>query len=98
MLATNNECKQCIYEDNCIENPNDCNSFIGKEAVVSFLIPEDQQSMFYGNDTVEIGVGLEHKSRLKVGNLVVYNTHHFNWFERKMWKLLLGFDIENVVE
>ena len=48
---------------------------------------------------VEIGISLpKTKSHLKVGNLVIHNTHHFNWFERKMWKLLLGFDIENVEE
>ena len=49
--------------------------------------------------TVAIGIGMpKTKSHLKVGNLVIHNTHHFNWFERKMWKLLLGFDIENVEE
>jgi hypothetical protein len=51
------------------------------------------------SNTVEIGVGLpKTKSHLRVGNLVLHNTHHFNWFHRKMWKLLLGFDIENVEE
>lgn len=51
------------------------------------------------SNTVEIGIGLpKTKSHLKVGNLIIHNTHHFNWFERKMWKLLLGFDIENVEE
>lgn len=51
------------------------------------------------SNTVEIGIGLlKTKSYLKVGNLVIHNTHHFNWFHRKMWKLLLGFDIENVEE
>lgn len=51
------------------------------------------------SNTVEIGIGLpKTKSHLKVGNLVIHNTHHFNWFHRKMWKLLLGFDIENVEE
>lgn len=49
--------------------------------------------------TVEIGTGLpKTKSHLKIGNMIIYNTHHFNWFHRKMWKLLLGFDIENVEE
>ena len=38
------------------------------------------------------------KSILRIGNMEIHNTHHFNWFHRKMWKLLLGFDIENVEE
>ena len=49
------------------------------------------------NHTIEIGIGWpKTQSRLKIGNMVIHNTHHFNWFHRKMWKLLLGFDIENV--
>lgn len=38
------------------------------------------------------------KSILKIGNMVIHNTHHFNWFQRKMWKLFFGFEIENVEE
>lgn len=38
------------------------------------------------------------KSHLKIGNMIIYSTHRFNWLQRKMWKLLLGFDIENVKE
>lgn len=38
------------------------------------------------------------KSHLKIGNMVIYNTYHFNWFQRKMWKLFFGFEIENVKE
>ena len=38
------------------------------------------------------------KSLLKIGNMVIHNSHHFNWFQRKMWKLFFGFDIENVEE
>lgn len=50
-------------------------------------------------NTIEIGVNLiETKSHLKIGNLIVHNTHHFNWFHRKMWKLFFGFEIENVEE
>ena len=51
------------------------------------------------SNTIEVGIKLPSiKSHLKVGNLIIHNTHHFNWFHRKMWKLLLGFDIENVEE
>ena len=97
MTTINKKCSQCIYNDNCIEHPDDCPSYIDKDSVAYGLMPQDE-SVFYGNDTIEIGVGLENKSRLTVGNLVIYNTHRFNWLERKMWKLLLGFDIENVEE
>ena len=38
------------------------------------------------------------KSHLKIGDMIIHNTHHFNWFHRMMWKLLLGFEIENVEE
>lgn len=91
----NEKCASCIYKDTCIEHPFNCESYIDENSVgysatgLGDIIP---------NNTVEIGVGLENKSRLKVGNLIIYNTHHFNWFHRKMWKLLLGFDIENVEE
>ena len=50
-------------------------------------------------NTLNIGYGLpKTKSRLKVGNMVIHNTHRFNWLQRKMWKLFFGFDIENVEE
>jgi hypothetical protein len=97
MATINKKCSQCIYNDNCIEHPDDCPSFIDRDSVAYAYTPE-RQDTFYGNNTLEFGVGVEHKSRLTVGNLVIYNTHHFNWLERKMWKLLLGFDIENVKE
>jgi hypothetical protein len=49
------------------------------------------------NNTIEIGVGWPNtKSHLKIGNIIIHNTHRFNWLHRKMWKLLLGFDVENV--
>lgn len=51
------------------------------------------------SNTIEIGYGWpEIKSHLKIGNLIIHNTHRFNWFERKMWKLFFGFEIENVKE
>jgi hypothetical protein len=50
-------------------------------------------------NTFVVGYGWpEIKSHLKIGNMVIHNTHHFNWFQRKMWKLFFGFDIENVKE
>jgi hypothetical protein len=48
-------------------------------------------------NTLTIGYGRpEIKSHLKIGNMVISNTHRFNWFQRKMWKLFFGFEIENV--
>lgn len=59
------------------------------------LLPED----YYKPSTFEIVCDRPNtKSYLKIGNMVIHNTHHFNWFHRKMWKLLLGFDIENAKE
>lgn len=50
-------------------------------------------------NTTQIGCNLPNiKSHLKVGSLIIHNTHHFNWFHRMMWRLLLGFEIENVEE
>jgi hypothetical protein len=49
--------------------------------------------------TVQIGNGLPKiKSHIKIGNLIIHNTHRFNWFHRKMWKLFFGFEIENIKE
>lgn len=53
----------------------------------------------YKPNTIEIGYNLLNiKSYLKIGNMIIYNTKHFNWFHRKMWKLFFGFEIENVEE
>ena len=50
-------------------------------------------------NTVQIGMGLPKiKSHIKIGNLIFHNTHQFNWFHRKMWKLFFGFEIENIKE
>lgn len=50
-------------------------------------------------NTIEIGIDIsETKSHIKIGNLTIHNTHHFNWFHRMMWKLFFGFEIENLKE
>lgn len=62
---------------------------------VHTLLPEE----YYEPNFIELGCGLpKTKSHLKVGNMIIHNNHHFNWFERKMWKLFFGFEIENVDE
>jgi hypothetical protein len=53
----------------------------------------------YEKNTIAIGIGLPKiKSYLKAGDLTIMNTKHFNWFQKKMWKLLLGFNITDVKE
>ena len=53
----------------------------------------------YMPNTIEIGINLSKiKSRIKVGNLIIHNTHYFSWFHRMMWKLFFGFEIENLKE
>ena len=96
MEKINFKCTNCIHNGECKINPDFCPGLVGEDNMVhGTLLPED----YYTSNTIEIGIGLpKTKSHLKVGNLVIHNTHHFNWIERKMWKLLLGFDIENVEE
>lgn len=53
----------------------------------------------YEKNTITIGYGLpEIKSCLQAGNLTIMNTKHFNWFQKKMWKIFFGFDIKDVKE
>jgi hypothetical protein len=50
-------------------------------------------------NTIAIGYGLpEIKSCLQAGNLTIMNTKHFNWLQKKMWKIFFGFDIKDVKE
>ena len=37
-----------------------------------------------------------HKSKMIVGNLIIWNSKHFNKFHKIMWKLLLGITIEDI--
>ena len=38
-------------------------------------------------------------SKITIGNnITVFNEKHFNWFQKKMWKILLGIKIEDVKE
>ena len=36
-----------------------------------------------------------YKSIVKIGELYVYNTHKFNWFQKKMIKIFFGFEVED---
>ena len=39
---------------------------------------------------------LKYNSKLVIGNLTIYFTKKFNWFNRIMLKLIFGFDIRNI--
>jgi len=39
-----------------------------------------------------------YKSELTLGNLTIRFTKKFNWFNRKMLKLIFGLDIKNIKE
>lgn len=43
-------------------------------------------------------VPLQYKSKMTIGNIVVMNTEHFNWLQKRIWKILLGIIIEDVEE
>ena len=92
----NEQCARCIYNDTCIERPLDCESYIDRDSVTYVATGSGEIIL---NNTIEVGYGWpEIKSHLKIGNMIIHNTRRFNWLERKMWKLLLGFDVENVEE
>lgn len=49
-------------------------------------------------DNIKIGVirtytETEYKSVLTFGNCKILNTKHFNWLNKKMFKLLMGIEI-----
>lgn len=96
METINFKCTNCIHNGECKINPDYCAGYFGDNNVLYGTIAPEE---FHKDYTLQIGYGAPKiKSHLKIGNLIIHNTHHFNWLERKMWKLLLGFDIENVKE
>lgn len=96
METMNHKCARCLYNDTCIERSVNCPSFIDKDSVSDYAIASGE---IFSDNTIAIGCGLPKiKSHLTIGNMIIHNTHHFNWLHRKMWKLLLGFNIENVEE
>lgn len=40
----------------------------------------------------------EPKSKLLVGNMTIFNTKHFNWLNRIMFKIFFGITIKNIKE
>lgn len=63
----------------------------------------DYQNVVYNeaantiHNSIQIGYNLsEIKSHMKIGNIIIHNTKHFNLFHRIMWKLFFGFNIENL--
>lgn len=45
---------------------------------------------------VVINLNDNNKSMLEIGNIKIYNTKKFNWFQRKMFKIFFGIKISNV--
>lgn len=37
-----------------------------------------------------------YKSKLVVGNVTIFCTKKFNWFQRKMLNVFFGFDVSNL--
>lgn len=47
------------------------------------------------NNSIQIGIGLPKiKSIMKCGNVYLYTTKTFNKFQKYMWKVFFGVDIE----
>ena len=42
---------------------------------------------YYENDT---------KTLLKCGNVTIQSNKTFNWFQKRMWKMFFGIEIENI--
>lgn len=40
----------------------------------------------------------KYKSILTIGNIQIKNIKHFNWFQKKMFELLFGIEIVDLVE
>ena len=38
----------------------------------------------------------KNKSKMTVGNTIIFNTIHFNWLQKKMWKIFFNITIEDV--
>lgn len=47
--------------------------------------------------TINFAEGKE-KSLVKISYILIYLDKKFNWLQKKMFKLLLGIDIEDVVK
>lgn len=47
---------------------------------------------------VVIKLNDNNKSLLEIGNIKVYNTKKFSWFQRKMFKIFFGIKINNLKE
>ena len=45
---------------------------------------------------VVIKLNNDNKSILEIGNIKIYNTKKFNWFQRKMFKIFFGIKINNL--
>lgn len=44
-------------------------------------------------EAIQASYPINQKSTLNFGNITINSTKHFNWFQKIMWKLLLGIKI-----
>lgn len=73
------------YAKESKEYYNDKTVFIGENCNTYKSIP----------NSIQIGVGMKDiKSVMKCGNTYWYNTKVFNKFQKKMWKIFFGVEIE----
>lgn len=42
--------------------------------------------------------GNKAKTLIEIGYIKIYLKNHFNWFQKKMWKLILGIKITDIKE
>lgn len=50
----------------------------------------------FNTGAVAIKLNDNNKSLLEIGNIKIYNTKKFNWFQRKMFKIFFGIKINNL--
>lgn len=54
--------------------------------------------LIYTEHTTQVFEQPKYKSKIIIGNNIIYNTHKFNWFNRIMIRLVFGFKIEKANE
>lgn len=48
------------------------------------------------NDIYVQAIEKEYKSKMIVGNVTMFCTKRFNWFQRKMLNIFFGFEVSNL--
>ena len=57
----------------------------------------DEQLMKFTIENYKVGnITIEnYKSEMKVGDITIMNTKHFNWFHKLMFKICFGIEIKD---